>query len=105
MPWLGGSSSLFLAVGIVGATVMPHAIYLHSALTQDRIVPEREEYRGRLVRFAYADVVVALAIAGVVNLAMMYMSAAIFHTRATLRSPILPPPIARSRRCSAISQR
>ena len=80
VPWLGGSSSLFLAVGIVGATVMPHAIYLHSALTQDRIVPEREEYRGRLVRFAYADVVVALAIAGVVNLAMMYMSAAVFHT-------------------------
>jgi len=80
VPWLGGPSSLFLAVGIVGATVMPHAIYLHSALTQDRIVPEREEYRGRLVRFAYADVVVALAIAGVVNLAMMYMSAAVFHT-------------------------
>jgi manganese transport protein len=80
VPWIGGSSSLFLAVGIVGATVMPHAIYLHSALTQDRIVPEREEYRGRLVRFAYADVVVALAIAGVVNLAMMYMSAAVFHS-------------------------
>ncbi len=80
VPWLGGSSSLLLAVGIVGATVMPHAIYLHSALTQDRIVPERSEYRGRLVRFAYADVVVALAIAGVVNLAMMYMSAAVFHS-------------------------
>lgn len=79
VPWLGGSSSVLLAVGIVGATVMPHAIYLHSALTQDRIVPQNGEQRARIVRFAYADVIVALAIAGVVNLAMMYMSAAVFH--------------------------
>src|SRR5690242_3281993 len=79
VPWLGGSSSLLLAVGIVGATVMPHAIYLHSALTQDRIVTDASAQRARIVRFAYADVIVALAIAGVVNLAMMYMSAAVFN--------------------------
>ncbi|HVR46186.1 MAG TPA: Nramp family divalent metal transporter [Candidatus Binatia bacterium] len=81
VPWLGGSSSILLAVGIVGATVMPHAIYLHSALTQDRIVPEQPGHVGKIVRFAYFDVVIALTIAGLVNLAMMYMAAAVFHSR------------------------
>jgi len=80
VPWLGGSSSVFLAVGIVGATVMPHAIYLHSALTQERIVPEQAAHVRKIVRFAYADVAIALTIAGLVNLAMMYMAAAVFHT-------------------------
>ena len=79
VPWLGGSSSVFLAVGIVGATVMPHAVYLHSALTQDRIVAEKTEHVRKIVRFAYVDVVIALTIAGLVNLAMMYMAAAVFH--------------------------
>ena len=79
VPWLGGSSSVLLAVGIVGATVMPHAIYLHSALTQDRIVPRDRRQLGAIVRFSYVDVIVALTIAGLVNLAMMYMSAAVFH--------------------------
>lgn len=79
VPWLSGSSSVFLAVGIVGATVMPHAIYLHSALTQDRIVAETPEHRRRVVRFSYVDVGVALGIAGLVNLAMMYMAAAVFN--------------------------
>lgn len=79
VPWLGGTSSLLLAVGIVGATVMPHAIYLHSELTQDRIVGESEPDVRRIVRFSWTDVVVALSIAGIVNLAMMYMSAAVFH--------------------------
>jgi manganese transport protein len=80
VPWIGGPSSLFLAVGIVGATVMPHAIYLHSALTQDRIVAKHRRDVGRIVRFSYVDVAVALTIAGLVNLAMMYMAAAVFHT-------------------------
>jgi manganese transport protein len=79
VPWLGGSSSVLLAVGIVGATVMPHAIYLHSALTQDRIVAESSGQLRRIVRFSYVDVIIALTIAGLVNLAMMYMSAAVFH--------------------------
>jgi manganese transport protein len=79
VPWLGGTSSVLLAVGIVGATVMPHAIYLHSALTQDRIVGESEGEVRRIVRFSWTDVVVALSIAGIVNLAMMYMSAAVFY--------------------------
>ncbi len=80
VPWLGGSSSVLLAVGIVGATVMPHAIYLHSALTQDRIVPRERRHVRTIVRFSYVDAIVALTIAGLVNVAMMYMSAAVFHT-------------------------
>lgn len=80
VPWLGGSSSVLLAVGIVGATVMPHAIYLHSALTQDRIVPKGLKQLAAIVRFSYVDVIVALTIAGLVNCAMMYMAAAVFHS-------------------------
>jgi manganese transport protein len=79
VPWLGGSSSVLLAVGIVGATVMPHAIYLHSALTQDRIVPRDRKHMAPIVRFSYLDVIIALTIAGLVNCAMMYMAAAVFH--------------------------
>ena len=80
VPWLGGPSSLLLAVGIVGATVMPHAIYLHSALTQDRIVPRDRRQLGTIVRFSYVDVIIALTIAGLVNCAMMYMAAAVFYS-------------------------
>ena len=80
VPWLGGSSSILLAVGIVGATVMPHAIYLHSALTQGRIVPQNQRDVAPIVRFSYFDVVIALTIAGMVNCAMMYMAAAVFHS-------------------------
>jgi manganese transport protein len=79
VPWLGGPSSLLLTVGIVGATVMPHAIYLHSALTQDRIVPQAPGQMARIIRFSYVDVIVALTIAGLVNLSMMYMAAAVFN--------------------------
>jgi manganese transport protein len=80
VPWIGGPSSLLLAVGIVGATVMPHAIYLHSALTQDRVVPRDRRQLGMIVRFSYADVIIALTIAGLVNCAMMYMAAAVFYS-------------------------
>lgn len=79
VPWIGGPSSVLLAVGIVGATVMPHAIYLHSALTQDRIVPREPGHRRALVRFSYVDVIVALTIAGLVNISMMYMAASVFN--------------------------
>jgi manganese transport protein len=79
VPWLGDSDSVLLAVGIVGATVMPHVIYLHSSLTQARIVPLRLTDVAKLVRFSNLDVVVALGLAGLVNVAMMYMAAAVFH--------------------------
>jgi manganese transport protein len=74
-----GSDSVLLAVGILGATVMPHAIFLHSALTQNRIVPRSELEARRLFRYEAADVAIALAIAGVINMAMLMMAAAVFH--------------------------
>ena len=79
VPGLADSGALTLAVGIVGATVMPHAIYLHSSLTQDRAPARNEEERRTLLRYSNIEVVVALAIAGVVNMAMVMMAAAAFH--------------------------
>lgn len=80
VPWLGNGNSILLMVGIVGATVMPHAVYLHSGLTQGRIVPRNAEEARRIHRLGMADVVVAMAVAGLVNMAMLYMAAAVFHT-------------------------
>ncbi|MEA2780512.1 MAG: manganese transport protein [Rhodospirillaceae bacterium] len=79
VPWLGGPDSVLLATGIVGATVMPHVIYLHSSLTQNRISPLQPGDRAKLVRFSNLDVVVALGVAGLVNIAMMCMAATAFH--------------------------
>jgi manganese transport protein len=79
LPGLSGTESLVLATGIVGATVMPHVIYLHSALTQRRIVGRDDEEKRRILRFEKIDVVLALSIAGVVNLSMMIVAAALFH--------------------------
>ncbi|HEX4732185.1 MAG TPA: Nramp family divalent metal transporter [Solirubrobacterales bacterium] len=79
VPGFGGTASILLATGIVGATVMPHVIYLHSALTQDRIVGRNDNERRRILRFEKIDVVIALAIAGLVNLSMMIVAAALFH--------------------------
>jgi manganese transport protein len=77
-PGFGGSESILLATGIVGATVMPHVVYLHSALTQRRIVGRNEGERRRILRFERIDVVIAMALAGMVNLSMMVMAAALF---------------------------
>ena len=79
VPWLGSPTAVLLAVGIIGATVMPHAVYLHSSLTQDRIVPMNRSEMRTVIGFSNIDVLIALGIAGLVNLAMMYMSAAVFH--------------------------
>jgi manganese transport protein len=79
VPGFDGTDSLLLATGIVGATVMPHVIYLHSALTQRRIVGRNSDERRRILRFEKVDVVIALALAGLVNLAMMIVAAALFH--------------------------
>jgi manganese transport protein len=79
VPGFAGTESLLLATGIVGATVMPHVIYLHSALTQNRIVGRNDRERHRILRFEKIDVIIALAIAGAVNLAMMIVAAALFH--------------------------
>jgi manganese transport protein len=80
IPGLSGSSSVYLAVGIIGATVMPHVIYLHSALTQGRVRAVNDHERGRLLRFERVDVIVALGLAGLVNLAMLAIAAKLFHT-------------------------
>ena len=79
LPQFSGSESLLLAVGILGATVMPHVIYLHSALTQNRIVPRNEGEARRLYRFTKIDVVIAMSIAGVINMAMLVVAASVFY--------------------------
>jgi len=79
LPSLPDAGAVTVAVGIVGATVMPHAIYLHSSLTQDRAPARDEAERRKLLRYSNIEVVVALTIAGLVNMAMVMMAAAAFH--------------------------
>jgi len=78
VPGFAGGDSLLLAVGILGATVMPHVIWLHSALTQNRIRPENAEQARRLMRLTKIDVGIAMAIAGLINVAMLVMAASTF---------------------------
>jgi manganese transport protein len=79
VPQIPDAGALVLAVGIIGATVMPHAVYLHSGLTQARI-PVRDDAERRLVlRYSNQEVVIALAFAGLVNMAMVIMAASAFH--------------------------
>jgi manganese transport protein len=78
VPQFQGGESILIAVGILGATVMPHVIYLHSALTQDRIRPENDEQARRLMRYTRIDVVIAMSIAGLINMAMLVMAASTF---------------------------
>jgi manganese transport protein len=82
LPGLHGTQSLYLAVGIIGATVMPHVIYLHSALTNGRIHCRNDEERRRVLRFERMDVIIALGLAGLVNMAMLAVAAKLFHTPA-----------------------
>jgi manganese transport protein len=79
VPGFAGTESILLATGIIGATVMPHVIYLHSALTQRRVVGRSDEERRKILGFERVDVVIALSIAGAVNLSMMIVAAALFH--------------------------
>ncbi len=78
-PQFAGTESVLLAAGILGATVMPHVIYLHSALTQRRVVGRTEEEKKKIFRFELVDVVIAMAIAGTINASMLIMAAALFH--------------------------
>ncbi|HLJ58537.1 MAG TPA: Nramp family divalent metal transporter [bacterium] len=79
VPSLPGNNAVLLAVGIIGATVMPHVIYLHSGLTQGRIVPTTEDEARRIFNFNKIDVIVAMTLAGLVNMAMLFMAAKVFH--------------------------
>jgi manganese transport protein len=78
VPQFSGRESVFLATGILGATVMPHVIFLHSSLTQARIVTLDAERRRRLYRFEILDVAIAMGVAGLINAAMLVMAAAAF---------------------------
>ena len=79
VPGFEGSESVLLAVGILGATVMPHVIYLHSALTQHRVVGVTDDEKRRIYRFEVVDVLIAMGIAGIVNMSMLVIAAAVFH--------------------------
>ena len=78
-PNLPDATALTISVGIIGATVMPHAIYLHSGLTQTRTVARNDGERRRLLKFSNIEVILALAVAGMVNMAMVMMAASAFH--------------------------
>jgi len=78
-PQFADTESVLLAAGILGATVMPHVIYLHSALTQRRVVGRTEEEKKKIFRFELIDVVIAMAIAGTINASMLILAAALFN--------------------------
>ncbi|MCO0600569.1 Nramp family divalent metal transporter [Peribacillus butanolivorans] len=78
-PKFEGVDSILLSAGMLGATVMPHAIYLHSSLTQKRIVGKNDLERKKIFRFELIDIIIAMLIAGAINAAMVIVSAALFH--------------------------
>jgi manganese transport protein len=75
----GGHGVVLLIAGIIGATVMPHVVYLHSALTKGRVSVSDDSERRQLMRFQRIDVVIALGAAGLINLAMLFVAAALFR--------------------------
>jgi manganese transport protein len=79
VPSLPGSEAVLLSVGIIGATVMPHVIYLHSSLTQSRIVGVTDDEKRRIYGFERVDVVLAMGVAGLINMAMLFMAARVFN--------------------------
>jgi len=90
VPAFSGPESVLLAVGILGATVMPHAIFLHSSLTQARVVTRDPLKQRRLFRFEVADVVIAMTVAGLVNAAMLITAATTFHAQGMASVATIP---------------
>jgi manganese transport protein len=80
IPGFAGTESVLLATGILGATVMPHVIYLHSALTQGRLRPRDDGEKRALLRFQRLDVTIAMGLAGLVNMSMLILAASLFHS-------------------------
>lgn len=78
IPAFQGTDSVLLATGILGATVMPHVIYLHSALTQNRIPANTDEEKRRVLKFQRVDVLLAMTVAGIVNMSMLAAAAGLF---------------------------
>ncbi|MHB9034855.1 MAG: Nramp family divalent metal transporter, partial [Anaerolineae bacterium] len=81
VPQFSGAESILLASGVLGATVMPHVIFLHSSLTQGRVLTQNEAQMRRLFRFELLDVVIAMGLAGLINMAMMIMAASTFFAK------------------------
>jgi manganese transport protein len=79
VPRIADAEALLLSVGIIGATVMPHAVYLHSGLTQARMPVRNDTERRKVLRFSNREVIIALALAGLVNMAMVMMASSAFH--------------------------
>ena len=79
IPGFEGTESILLATGILGATVMPHVVYLHSALTQRRVVGRDDAEKRQILNFEKVDVVIAMSIAGLVNIAMVIVAAGLFN--------------------------
>ncbi|MBU8655818.1 Nramp family divalent metal transporter [Bacillus pumilus] len=79
IPKFDGADSVLLAAGILGATVMPHAIYLHSALTQRRVVGRTEKEKKQIFRFEFLDILIAMIVAGAINASMLIVAAALFY--------------------------
>ncbi|HET7590265.1 MAG TPA: Nramp family divalent metal transporter [Solirubrobacterales bacterium] len=79
IPGFSGTESVLLATGILGATVMPHVVYLHSALTQSRVVGRNDVERKRILRFERIDVIIAMTLAGLVNMSMVIVAAGLFN--------------------------
>jgi manganese transport protein len=79
VPTFPGGDGVLLAAGIIGATVMPHVVYLHSALTKSRVSCRDDAERFELLRFQRLDVVVGLGVAGLINLSMLMVAASVFH--------------------------
>ncbi|WP_417676969.1 Nramp family divalent metal transporter [Roseibium sp.] len=79
LPNIPDAAALTISVGIIGATVMPHAVYLHSGLTQNRAPARDQNERRKLLKYSNIEVVLALAVAGMVNMAMVMMAASAFH--------------------------
>jgi manganese transport protein len=78
-PSVPDSNALTISVGIIGATVMPHVLFLHSGLTQNRVTPRNEHERAKLLKFSNIEVVLALGVAGLINMAMVIMASSAFH--------------------------
>lgn len=87
-PEMPNLEALFISVGIIGATVMPHAIYLHSGLMQNRIKTDSNEDKLQLIKYSNREVIVALSLAGMVNMAMVIMAASTFHSQHTVVTAI-----------------
>ncbi|MFP8965984.1 Nramp family divalent metal transporter [Pokkaliibacter sp. CJK22405] len=79
VPGFADGYAIFLAAGILGATVMPHVIYLHSALSQNRIKVREDKDRARIMRFYRLDVIIGMALAGLINMAMLILAASVFN--------------------------